>query len=76
MPDGAWMIKATESLEKANKELRLGLPSSDFNTVNGWVLDLFGRIPKTGEKLTHGKIEIEIAEADKRKVIRVKLRKI
>jgi CBS domain containing-hemolysin-like protein len=40
------------------------------------VLDLFGRIPKTGEKLTHGKIEIEIAEADKRKVIRVKLRKI
>jgi len=70
MPDGSWMIKATESLVKVDHDLKLGLPASEFNTVNGWVLDLFGRIPKIGEKAYSNTIEIEVAEADKRKVIR------
>jgi putative hemolysin len=75
MPDGSWLVKATESLVKVDQELGLDLPPNDFNTVNGWVLDLFGRIPKIGEKATCNLTEVEIVEADKRKVIRVKIKK-
>jgi putative hemolysin len=75
MPDGAWMVKATESMVKVDHDLKLGLPANEFNTVNGWVLDLFGRIPKAGEKAYCNLIEVEVIEADKRKVVRVKLKK-
>ena len=76
MPDGSWTVKASESLVKVDQELKLGLPAHEFNTVNGWVMDLFGRIPKTGDGIQVDHLDIEIIEADKRKVIKVKLKKI
>jgi putative hemolysin len=75
LPDGSYSIKASEPIDKVNTDLALGLPDGEYNTVGGWVLDLFGRIPKTGEKITSGPIAIEVEEADKRKVIRVKIKK-
>jgi putative hemolysin len=75
-PDGAFMVRAGESLEAVNDQLKLNLPSHDFSTVSGWVLDMFGRIPRLGETVRWGDIEIEIADADKKKIIRVKIRKI
>ena len=64
-----------ESLARINSDLKLNLPSDDFLTVNGWVLDLFGRIPKVGEKLTWDLMLIEIVDADKKKVNRIKITK-
>jgi CBS domain containing-hemolysin-like protein len=76
LPDGSFMVKASESLYKVNEELGLALPADDFNTVNGWLLYLFGRIPKAGDMLQSSGLEITVMEADKRKIIRAKLRKL
>jgi putative hemolysin len=65
LPDGGWVIRAGESLKKINDELVLGLPVSDFDTLNGWALDLFGKIPKPGESVRWGALEIEVDDADK-----------
>lgn len=76
LPDGGWVIRAGESLKKINDELVLGLPVSDFDTLNGWALDLFGKIPKPGESVRWGALEIEVDDADKKKILRLKIRKI
>jgi CBS domain containing-hemolysin-like protein len=75
LPDGATLVRAAESLAKVNDELKLNLPAGDFATVSGWVLDLFGRIPKSGETVTWGDLTIEIVDADKKKIQRVKIKK-
>jgi len=40
------------------------------------VLDLFGKIPHPGEKATWGELEVEIIDADKRKVQKIQIKKI
>ena len=76
LPEGGWMIKAGESLKKINDELNLGLPANDFDTLNGWALDLFGKIPKAGETVRWGALEVEVSDADKKKILRLKIKKI
>jgi putative hemolysin len=76
LPDGSYLLRAGESLMRVNEELGLNLPSSEFSTVSGWVLDLFGRIPKMGDRVHWGNLETEVVDADKKKVLRVKIRKL
>ncbi|MCX5777634.1 MAG: hemolysin family protein [Elusimicrobia bacterium] len=75
-PDGATLVRAGESLAAVNDQMKLNLPAQDFATVSGWMLDMFGRIPRAGETIRWGDIEIEIVDADKKKIMRVKIRKI
>jgi len=74
MPDGTFLLKASEPLTKVNEELGLSLPSDEFSTVGGWILDIFGRIPKIGDQVRWDDLEIEILEADKKKILRVKIK--
>ncbi|MBN1822970.1 MAG: HlyC/CorC family transporter [Endomicrobiales bacterium] len=76
LPEGGYLVKGGESLKNVNEELGLNLPENDFDTVNGWALDLFGKIPRTGEALRWGSLELTVDDADKKKIIRVKIRKI
>jgi putative hemolysin len=58
-------------------EEKLGVPlvaETESSTVAGAVLELFGRVPLPGEKLEHGGVEIEILEADRRRVRRLRLK--
>ena len=75
-PDGSFMLMASENLEQANRELGFNLPAGEFNSISGWILDLFGRIPRVGDTVKWGDLEIEVVDADKRKVQRVKIKKV
>ncbi|MHB9154350.1 MAG: hemolysin family protein, partial [Endomicrobiales bacterium] len=75
MPDGSCLVRASESLDKVNEELGVNLPAAEFSTVSGWVLDIFGRIPRIGDTARWGNLEIEIVDADKKKILRVKIKK-
>jgi putative hemolysin len=65
------------SLELSVLEEKLGVPlvaETDCTTVAGAVVELFGRVPIPGEKIEHGGIEIEVLEADRRRVRRLRLK--
>lgn len=73
--DGSYLIQASESVSNLNDKLSLDIPEDDYATVNGWVLDIFGSIPKTGEKNKWKNFEIEIQDADVKQINRIILRK-
>ncbi|MDR2192575.1 MAG: hemolysin family protein [Endomicrobium sp.] len=73
--DNAWLVQAYESVLNLNEELNIAIPEDDYSTVNGWVLELFGKIPQVGEKIKWNDYEIEIQDADEKKVNRIILRK-
>ena len=65
------------SLELATLEEKLGIPlvaETDCTTVAGAVIELFGRVPLQGEKIEHGGIEVEVLEADRRRLRRLRLK--
>ncbi len=65
------------SLELGVLEEKMGVPlvaETDCSTVAGAVVELFGRVPVPGEKIKHGGIEVEVLEADRRRVRRLRLK--
>jgi CBS domain containing-hemolysin-like protein len=68
---------APGSLELKLLEEKLGLPlvaDTDCTTVAGAVVELFGRLPSTGEKIEHGGVEIEVLDADRRRIKRLRIK--
>lgn len=65
-------ISISDMLEKL--ELPDDLIETDSNSVGGWVMELFGRIPETGDTITTGIFTVTILEADEQSVSKVGVR--
>jgi putative hemolysin len=66
-----FQIEGGMRLEEANEEMGLNLPTGDYETVAGFVLNLLGRIPKQGEQLRYKGLKIVITEMRGRKIEKI-----
>jgi putative hemolysin len=65
------------SLELGGLEEMLGMPfveDTKCTTVAGAVVELFGKLPVTGEKIEHKNMSVEVLDADRRKVHRLRMK--
>lgn len=69
-------IQADTSISDMLEKLELpdDLIETDSNSVGGWVMELFGRIPETGDTITTGIFTVTILEADEQSVSKVGIR--
>jgi len=76
--DGAWLIDAALPTDELKTLLGLAtLPSetdADYQTLGGFVVTQFGRIPAAGEHFEHAGWRFEIAGMDKHRVDKVLVR--
>jgi CBS domain containing-hemolysin-like protein len=70
-----YIIQAYESITNVKDKLDIDIPEGNYSTVNGWILEIFGRIPQEGEKVNWNGYSIEIQDADSKKVKRIVLKK-
>ncbi|MDR1087022.1 MAG: hypothetical protein LBL16_02110 [Endomicrobium sp.] len=68
-------MQAYESITNVNDKLDIDIPEGNYSTINGWILEIFGRIPQEGEKVNWNGYSIEIQDADSKKVKRIVLKK-
>ena len=71
--DGVWLCDARVNLTDLEEETGLGLPVDDFDTLGGFVFDLFGKIPVKYEKIMYRNTDLIIQEMDGHKIKSVKL---
>ena len=74
LTEGKYLVSASESISDVNDELKLTIPENNFSTLNGWILEHFGYIPKKYEKFTWNNLEIEIESVEPKKIKRVILK--
>ncbi|KPJ52092.1 MAG: hypothetical protein AMJ37_03555 [Dehalococcoidia bacterium DG_18] len=66
-----YKIQGSTRIEEVNEELQLGIPEGDYQTVGGYALNLFGRLPKEGEQTVDGELKLLVAEVKDNKITRV-----
>ncbi len=71
--DGTYLVDARVNLEDLNEELKSKIPEDDFDTLGGFVFDLFGKIPVKYEKVTTDDMDFIIQEMDGHKIRTVKI---
>jgi CBS domain containing-hemolysin-like protein len=70
---GTYLCDARVDIEDLNEKLKLDLPEEDFDTLGGFVFDLFGKIPVKYEKVVYKGVDLIIQEMDGHKIKTVKL---
>lgn len=71
--DSAWLCDARARLEDLNAEAGLELPNDDFDTLGGFVFDLFGRIPARNEKKSWRSLDFVVQDMDGHRIETVKI---
>ncbi|HUZ17979.1 MAG TPA: transporter associated domain-containing protein, partial [Spirochaetia bacterium] len=71
--DGVYLCDARVDIEDLNEKTNLDLPDEDFDTLGGFVFDLFGKIPVKYEKATYRDIDFIIQEMDGHKIMTVRI---
>ena len=59
------------SIEALNSAAGLAISSEGYDTVGGWVLDLFGRVPREGERVSRGDVTVTVEKVERTRVIEV-----
>jgi putative hemolysin len=75
-----WVVNAKTTIAQLNDELRLDLPEGDYDTLSGFLLRQFSRIPDTDDELFFdtraGQIHFLIREATTRRIESVTIERI
>lgn len=71
--DNVYLCDARIDLEYLNEETQLNLPEDEFDTLSGFVFDLFGKIPQKFEKIGYKNADFIIQDMDGHKIISVKI---
>jgi putative hemolysin len=58
-------------IDELNTAAGLKIPNESFDTVGGWVLDLFGRVPHKGEKKDAGVVSVSVEKVQRTRVVEV-----
>jgi CBS domain containing-hemolysin-like protein len=70
---GAWLCDARVNLEDLSEHIGIMLPTEDFDTLGGFVFDLFGKIPVKYEKTAWGGHDFIIQDVEGHKINSVKI---
>ena len=73
--DGIFVFSAKVDIDTAAERLGVDIDRDGFETVGGFIVTHLGRVPAPGEKLDIGDVEVEVLEAERRRVHKVRLRR-
>jgi CBS domain containing-hemolysin-like protein len=71
--EGTWLCDARLNLEDLARKIGVELPFESFDTLGGFVFDLFGKIPVRYEKAVYRGHDFIIQDMDGRKINTVKI---
>jgi len=74
--DNAWRCDARIRLEDLNEAIGAQLPIGEYDSLAGYVFDLFERIPATGEKVTAGDLQFTVEAMEGHRLTIVHIEKI
>lgn len=74
--DNEWLCDARISLVNLKQESGFAMPTDDFDTLGGFVFDLFGKIPTRYEKAVWNGLTFVIQSLEGHKIQQVKITKV
>jgi putative hemolysin len=74
--DGAFVFSAKVAIEEMTERLGITIEDEGFETVGGYVLTRAGHVPATGERINADGVEIEVLEAERRRIHKVRVRRL
>jgi len=72
--NGAFVFSAKVNIDELRECLGVNIEPGGFETVGGYVLTRVGRVPSVGEEFDIDGMHIEVLEAERRRIHKVRMR--
>jgi CBS domain containing-hemolysin-like protein len=72
-PEGVHTVSGMLHRDELRDQTGFELPEGDFETLAGFLLTLFDRVPRQGDHVSHGGWEFKVVEMDRNRIARVLL---
>ena len=69
-----YVISGLTPLNDIERELNIEFPESEFETIGGYLLKVFERVPKPGEIVDTGQFRVKILESNKKQILKIEIR--
>lgn len=73
--EGSYQVLASTEIGKIERLFDMEIEADDFTTIAGLVINESGRVPAVGDVLTIRGLEVEVIEADERRIGRLRVKK-
>jgi putative hemolysin len=73
--DGSWTVAGRVRVSEVETLFDVVFPPAEYDTVAGLVSEKLGRIPKAGEVAYEAGLSFTVEEADRRRIVRVRVRR-
>ena len=73
--NGSYEVLGSTEIGKIERLFDMEIEDDDFTTIAGLVVNESGRVPAAGEGLTIRGLEVEVLEADERRILRLRVGK-
>jgi CBS domain containing-hemolysin-like protein len=73
--NGSWVFSAKVSIDEVRERLGVAIDPQGSDTVGGYVLSRIGRVPAVGETFELDELFVEVLEAERRRIHKVRLRR-
>jgi putative hemolysin len=73
--NGVFVFSGNVGIDDLNDRLGVDIPREGFGTIGGYLLAQLGRVPAVGEQLDLDGLHVEVLEAERRRVLRVRARR-
>jgi putative hemolysin len=74
--DGSFVFSGKVNFDEVRERLEVQVEPEGFETVGGYVLTRVGRVPAVGERFDLDGMAIEVLEAERRRIHRVRFRRL
>jgi CBS domain containing-hemolysin-like protein len=73
--EGCYEVLGSTEIGKIERLFDMEIEADDFTTIAGLVISESGKVPQTGERLTFRGLEVEVLEADERRIGRLRVKR-
>lgn len=73
-PDGAYIVSGSTEIGKVERIFDMEIEADDFTTIAGLVINEQGKVPDVGERLNIRGLEVEVLDADERRINRLRVK--
>jgi putative hemolysin len=73
--EGCYEVVGSTQIGKIERLFDMEIEADDFTTIAGLVINESGRVPQPGERLTFRGLEVEVLEADERRIGRLRVKR-
>jgi putative hemolysin len=70
---GRWLFSGKVNIDEVRQRLNIDIEREGFETVGGYLLSHLGRVPAVGEKFEVDGLTVEVLDAERRRINKVRI---